>query len=225
MKSTYRLTVRGYELDSFGHVNNAVYLQYAEAAKWDFFSKSGTLSLLQEEKLFPVIQIQTGVLLAAYAATAEHVENLHYAAWEIFIPVCANALSGRMEINMKKVVVTGLGAVTSIGATMPGFWDGLISGKCGMKKMERISAEEHDTTVAAEIDEKIASEVSKYWKKRQLGATTLTTRFGLASAGEAVEDCGVDMTSYDGSKVGVIFGVISSVFEDAECEKKTIVNA
>lgn len=55
MKSTYRLTVRGYELDSFGHVNNAVYLQYAEAAKWDFFSKSGTLSLLQEEKLFPVI--------------------------------------------------------------------------------------------------------------------------------------------------------------------------
>ncbi|MDD6279389.1 MAG: acyl-CoA thioesterase [Oscillospiraceae bacterium] len=55
MKSTYKLTVRGYELDSFGHVNNAVYLQYAEAAKWDFFSKSGTLPLLREEKLFPVI--------------------------------------------------------------------------------------------------------------------------------------------------------------------------
>lgn len=55
MKSTYKLTVRGYELDSFGHVNNAVYLQYAEAAKWDFFEKCGVLKCLQDEKLFPVI--------------------------------------------------------------------------------------------------------------------------------------------------------------------------
>lgn len=122
---------------------------------------------------------------------------------------------------MKKVVVTGLGATTSIGATTPEFWDGLISGKCGMKKIERISSEEHDTTVAAEIDEKYESEVSKYWKKRQLGSTTATARFGLASAGEAVADCGVDMTTYDGSKIGVIFGVIDTVFEDAEREKKT----
>lgn len=55
MKSTFTLTVRGYELDSFGHVNNAVYLQYAEAAKWDFFRKCGALAHLQEQKLFPVI--------------------------------------------------------------------------------------------------------------------------------------------------------------------------
>ena len=55
MKSTFKLTVRGYELDSFGHVNNAVYLQYAEAAKWDYFEKCGVLAYLREEKLFPVI--------------------------------------------------------------------------------------------------------------------------------------------------------------------------
>ncbi|MGN1114803.1 MAG: acyl-CoA thioesterase [Oscillospiraceae bacterium] len=55
MKSIYRLTVRGYELDSFGHVNNAVYLQYAEAAKWDVFSKMGVLDKMQEEGYFPVV--------------------------------------------------------------------------------------------------------------------------------------------------------------------------
>lgn len=55
MKSMYRLTVRGYELDSFGHVNNAVYLQYAEAAKWDFFSQSGVLEKMQEQGYFPVV--------------------------------------------------------------------------------------------------------------------------------------------------------------------------
>lgn len=121
---------------------------------------------------------------------------------------------------MKKVVVTGLGAVTAIGATMPDFWDGLISGKCGMKKITRISVEEHDTTVAAEVDDAYQTEVSKYWKKRQLSSTTATAQFGLASAGEAVTDCGVDMTAYDPSKVGVIFGVIGTVYEDAERERK-----
>ena len=63
---------------------------------------------------------------------------------------------------MRKVVVTGMGAVTSIGATMPAFWDGLVSGKCGMKKIERMSVEEHETTVAAEVDEAYQTEISKY---------------------------------------------------------------
>ncbi|MCR5600734.1 MAG: acyl-CoA thioesterase [Ruminococcus sp.] len=55
IKSSYELTVRGYELDSFGHVNNSVYLQYAEAALWHFFKVSGMLSVIQKEGLFPVI--------------------------------------------------------------------------------------------------------------------------------------------------------------------------
>ncbi len=54
-KSSYQLTVRGYELDSFGHVNNAVYLQYAETALWNFYKTTGILSILEGEELFPVI--------------------------------------------------------------------------------------------------------------------------------------------------------------------------
>ncbi len=54
-KSTFRLTVRGCELDSFGHVNNAVYLQYAETAVWNFFRNSQLLDMLFERGLFPVI--------------------------------------------------------------------------------------------------------------------------------------------------------------------------
>lgn len=55
MKHTYTLVVRGYELDSFGHVNNAVYLQYAEAAIWDFLSSHGLLDTVKNLGLFPVI--------------------------------------------------------------------------------------------------------------------------------------------------------------------------
>lgn len=53
--STYRLTVRGYELDSFGHVNNSVYLQYAETALWNFFKVNGLLDIIVDEGLFPVV--------------------------------------------------------------------------------------------------------------------------------------------------------------------------
>ena len=54
-KSTFDLTVRGYELDSFGHVNNAVYLQYAESALWNFLRVNGLLEILTADGLFPVI--------------------------------------------------------------------------------------------------------------------------------------------------------------------------
>lgn len=120
---------------------------------------------------------------------------------------------------MRKVVITGLGAVTSIGNTVADYWNGLISGKCGMNTITRIPLDTHDTTVAAEVDDSFEAEASKYWKKRQLNATTTVVRMGLASAGEAIEDCGVDTANYDGSRVGVIYGVIDNSYEDYELDK------
>ena len=120
---------------------------------------------------------------------------------------------------MKKVVITGLGAVTSIGHNVKDYWEGLLAGKCGMRTITRIPIDKHDTTVAAEVDDSFEAVASKYWKKRQLGATTTITRMGLASAGEAIEDAAVDTASYDLSRVGVLFGVIDNSFEDYELEK------
>ncbi|WP_297960835.1 beta-ketoacyl synthase [uncultured Ruminococcus sp.] len=120
---------------------------------------------------------------------------------------------------MKKIVITGIGAVTSVGNTAADYWDGLISGKCGMRTITRIPIDNHDTTVAAEVDDSFEAEASKYWKKRQLNAATTTTRMGLASAGEAVTDCGVDTATYDGRRVGVIYGVIDNSYEDYELDK------
>jgi acyl-CoA thioester hydrolase len=54
----YRCTleVRGYELDSFGHVNNSVYLNYLEHARWKMLNQEGiTLEQITREKLWPVI--------------------------------------------------------------------------------------------------------------------------------------------------------------------------
>ena len=55
MKSTYYTVVRGYELDSLGHLNNAVYLNYAEQVKWEFLNENKLLETVQQHGLFPVI--------------------------------------------------------------------------------------------------------------------------------------------------------------------------
>ena len=55
MEFEYYITVRGYELDSFGHVNNAVYLNYIEQAQWEMLRKSGTFSFFQESEIVPAI--------------------------------------------------------------------------------------------------------------------------------------------------------------------------
>jgi len=55
MKHEYHIEVRGYELDSFGHVNNAVYMNYLEAARWDLCKKIGLLDYNEEYSLFTII--------------------------------------------------------------------------------------------------------------------------------------------------------------------------
>lgn len=54
-KSVCSLTVRGYELDSFGHVNNAVYLNYGENAVWNFFKTAGLIDATLGSGFFPVV--------------------------------------------------------------------------------------------------------------------------------------------------------------------------
>ena len=51
----YRFTVRGYELDSYSHVNNAVYLNYFEQARWEIMRQTGLLKKLVDDKIFLVV--------------------------------------------------------------------------------------------------------------------------------------------------------------------------
>jgi acyl-CoA thioester hydrolase len=55
MKHEYFFEVRGFELDSFGHVNNAVYLNYLEAARWKFFKETKWLDYMESQSLYPVV--------------------------------------------------------------------------------------------------------------------------------------------------------------------------
>ena len=121
---------------------------------------------------------------------------------------------------MKKVVVTGIGSICALGLNTDEFWEGLISGKSGMRTITRIPLEKHDTTVAAEVDDAFEAVASKYWKKRQLSATTKATRMGLAAAGEAIDDCGADFSTLNGKRIAIVFGVSDNSYEDSELDIK-----
>ncbi len=56
----YQFQVRGYELDSFGHVNNAVYINYLEQARWEIVQKLGLLDSLKENNSFLVV-VETSI--------------------------------------------------------------------------------------------------------------------------------------------------------------------
>jgi YbgC/YbaW family acyl-CoA thioester hydrolase len=55
MKFLYTITVRGYELDSYGHVNNAVYLNYLEQSRWEIIHETGMIELLTKDELLMVV--------------------------------------------------------------------------------------------------------------------------------------------------------------------------
>ncbi|MCX6267247.1 MAG: acyl-CoA thioesterase [Bacteroidetes bacterium] len=54
-KLTISLTARGYELDSYNHINNAVYLNYFEHARWEFFKQLNMYGILKEKNRLPVV--------------------------------------------------------------------------------------------------------------------------------------------------------------------------
>ena len=89
MKYNYRTNVKGYELDSFGHVNNSVYLNYTEQARWEILKNEGFLNLFfdsefllvvaetyirykRELKLFDAIEIETIIKYEAPYLTFYH---------------------------------------------------------------------------------------------------------------------------------------------------------
>lgn len=104
---------------------------------------------------------------------------------------------------MRRVVVTGLGAVTPIGNNVKTFWDGIKAGKCGVDKVTLFDASEFKTQIAGEVKDFDASE---YMDKKEVRKMDRYTQFAVVAASEAVKDSGLDMEKEDAWRVGVITG-------------------
>src|SRR5260221_8566207 len=123
--------------------------------------------------------------------------------------VCQNA---RLMKSERRVAVTGIGAVTSIGSSVPEFWNNLLEGRCGIGPVTLFDASTYRTQTAAEVREIPDGSLTAAEKRRMSRAD----RMGLAAAAEAIAQSGLDLSREDRTRIGVILGGGTSGLLDSE---------
>ena len=120
-------------------------------------------------------------------------------------------------MELKRVVVTGLGAITPIGNSVPEFWENLVNGVSGAGPITHFDASLFKTQLACEVK---GFDATKYIDRKEARKMDLYTQYAIAVAKEAVGDSGLDVENEDLNRIGVIFGAgIGGIrtFEDEAC--------
>ncbi len=103
----------------------------------------------------------------------------------------------------RKVVVTGMGAVTPLGNTVKEFWENLIACKSGAALITRFDTTKFKTKFACEVK---GFDPLSYFEKPEVRKIDPFTQYALVSAGEAIKDSALDLNTVDKTRVGVIWG-------------------
>lgn len=106
-------------------------------------------------------------------------------------------------MELKRVVVTGLGAITPIGNNVPDFWENLVNGASGAGPITHFDPSLFKTQFACEVK---GFDVTKYLDRKEARKMDLYTQYAVVVANEAVTDSGLDLENEDLNKIGVIFG-------------------
>ncbi len=103
----------------------------------------------------------------------------------------------------RRVVVTGLGAVSPIGNSLEEFWNNLISGKSGAGPITYFDTTHYDTKFACEVKN---FDPLNFMDRKLSQRVDLFTQFALAASDMAIKDSGIDLTKIIPEKSGVVFG-------------------
>lgn len=104
---------------------------------------------------------------------------------------------------MRRVVVTGMGAVTPIGNSVADFWESVKREKTGFAPIAKFDATDYKCRLAAEVKD---FDPEKYMDKKAARRMELFCQYAVAAAGEAIRDAGLDMEKEDPWKVGCSIG-------------------
>ena len=106
-------------------------------------------------------------------------------------------------MQLKRVVITGIGALTPIGNTAPEYWEGLTNGVSGAAPITRFDASKFKTQFACEIKN---FDVLNYYDRKEARRMDPYTQYAMVSSEEAVRDSGLDIEKVNKDRIGVIFG-------------------
>ena len=102
---------------------------------------------------------------------------------------------------MRRVVVTGLGAITPIGNSVSQMWESVKAGKCGIDKITLFDTTDRKVTLAGEVKNYVPE---AFLDKREARKMDRYVQFAMAAANEAMKDAGLDMEKEDTSRCGCI---------------------
>jgi len=105
-------------------------------------------------------------------------------------------------MQLKRAVVTGLGALTPIGNNVTEYWNGLVNGVSGSDWITRFDASKFKTRFACEVKN---FDPSALFERKEIKKYDLFTQFALAAATEAIINSGLDLEQTDLERVGVIW--------------------
>lgn len=106
---------------------------------------------------------------------------------------------------MKRVVITGLGAITPLGNTVSEFWDNILAGKSAAGPITKFDTEKFKTHFACEVKD---FDIEQYLDKKEVKKYDLFTQYAIAATDQAIKDAGLDFTTMaeiDRYEVGVIW--------------------
>jgi 3-oxoacyl-[acyl-carrier-protein] synthase II len=121
---------------------------------------------------------------------------------------------------MRRVVITGLGAITPIGNNVEEFWHGIKTGKCGIDKITAFDTTDFKVKLAAEVKEYHPEE---YFDRKEAKRLDKFSQYAMIAAREAWKDSGLDKERENMERVGVILGSGIGGIETIESENRKMV--
>ena len=106
-------------------------------------------------------------------------------------------------MNLKRVVVTGIGALTPIGNTKDEFWKGLASGVSGAAPITHFDASLFKTQFSCEVKN---FDIEQFIDRKEARKMDPFTQYAMVAADEAMGDSGLNLETLDLSRAGVIWG-------------------
>lgn len=120
---------------------------------------------------------------------------------------------------MRRVVVTGMGAITPIGNSVDEFWQGIKAGKVGIDEITKFDTTDYSVKLAAEVKDFEAKERMEFKAAKRMSPFS---QYAVCAAKEALEQSGLDLTKEDPYKVGVSVGSGIGGMKDMEEENKKL---
>jgi len=106
-------------------------------------------------------------------------------------------------MKKRRVVLTGLGAITPVGNTVKDLWDSLLEGRSGVRRIQCFDPSKFSSQIAAEV---LDFDPSKYLTSKEIRKTDRFVQFAIAASKDAVRESKLDLYSEDSKRVGVIIG-------------------